>query len=124
MNWFDGKPTTVKPLGPYFFCSASSVEYCGVLPHLEATLTTMIALPLKAASVVGSPLSVLSGVDQIPSSSLPTATGAGAVPAAGRLAGSVTWAGLAAGSAATAPAARDPKTKAASASFFMGSTLQ
>ena len=39
-------PITVKPFAAYFFCSASSVAYCGVLPHCEATLTSIRALPL------------------------------------------------------------------------------
>src|SRR3569623_1177402 len=83
-----GKPITVKPFAAYFFWSASSVAYCGVLPHCEATLPSIRALPLYAASVVGSPFSGLIGTFHIGSSSLVTATGAGAVPAAGNFAGS------------------------------------
>src|SRR5262249_23542214 len=89
MNWLHGKPTTVKPFDSYFFCNASSVAYCGVLPHFDATLTSITALPLKAASVVGWPLSVLIGAVQIDAKLLSTVTGVGAVPAGGRFAGSL-----------------------------------
>src|SRR5256885_11974562 len=87
-NWLHGKPITVKPLGSYFFWSASSVAYWGVFPHCDATLTSISALPLYAASVVGWPLSVLIGTFHIAASSLVMATCAGAVPAGGRFLGS------------------------------------
>ena len=41
-----GKPTTVKPFALNFLWVASRAEYCGVRPHLEATLTTSTTLPL------------------------------------------------------------------------------
>src|SRR5205085_1147013 len=86
-NWLHGKPITVKPFASYFFCTASSAVYCGVRPHLLATFTIISALPRKLASVVSLPCSVLIGAVHI-GRSLATATGAGAVPAGGRLAGS------------------------------------
>src|SRR4051794_4444084 len=62
MNWLHGKPTTVKPRGPYSSCSASSWVYCGVRPHLLATLTTRAGPPpVRAPRVVSSPWRVVTG---------------------------------------------------------------
>src|SRR3954469_4301460 len=62
MNWLHGTPTTVNPRGPYSSCSASSWLYCGVSPHLLATLTTSAGLPpVSAPRVVGSPCRVATG---------------------------------------------------------------
>src|SRR4051795_1939890 len=65
MNWLHGKPTTVNPRGPYSSCSASSCVYCGVSPHLLATLTTSAGLPpVSAPKVVWSPCSVVTGASR------------------------------------------------------------
>src|SRR4051794_35044084 len=62
MNWLHGKPTTVNPRGPNSSCNASSCVYCGVRPHLLATLTTSAAPPpVRAPRVVSSPWSVVTG---------------------------------------------------------------
>src|SRR3954467_916595 len=45
-NWLQGTPTMANPWLPNFSCSASSGLYCGVLPHLLATLTSNTTLPL------------------------------------------------------------------------------
>jgi hypothetical protein len=45
-NSLAGKPSTARPLSPYFSCSDSSCLYCGVSPHWLATLTIMTTLPL------------------------------------------------------------------------------
>ena len=44
-NWLHGKPRTVKPFSPYVACSRSSPSYCGVRPHLDATLTISATWP-------------------------------------------------------------------------------
>ncbi len=41
----EGKPSTVNPLSANRCCTASSASYCGVSPHLEATLTTRRTWP-------------------------------------------------------------------------------
>src|SRR4051794_41358416 len=65
MNWLHGKPTTVNPRGPYSSCSASSWVYCGVRPHLLATLTTSAGRPpVSAPKVVCSPCSVVTGASR------------------------------------------------------------
>src|SRR5689334_7754588 len=44
-NWLHGKPTTESPREANCSCSFSSAVYCGVSPHLDATLTTSRAAP-------------------------------------------------------------------------------
>src|SRR3954449_2756266 len=61
-NWLHGTPTTVNPRSAYSSCSFSSPAYCGVRPHLLATLTTRAGRPpVRAPSVVGAPSSVVRG---------------------------------------------------------------
>src|SRR3954468_24555853 len=62
MNWLHVTPTTAKTRSAYSSCNASSAPYCGVSPHLLATLTTRAARPpVSAPSVVGSPSRVVRG---------------------------------------------------------------
>src|SRR4051794_27003179 len=56
MNWLQGSPTTVKPRAAYFSCSSSRPVYCGVSPHLLATLTSRAGLPpVRSPSVAAVP---------------------------------------------------------------------
>src|SRR5690348_6634438 len=53
---------TVKPRSCSCSCSASSFAYCGVRPHLLATLTTRaVRPPVNSPNVVSSPPSVVTG---------------------------------------------------------------
>ena len=56
MNWLHGRPTTVKPRSAYFSWSCSRPAYCGVRPHLLATLTSRAGLPpVSSPRVAGVP---------------------------------------------------------------------
>src|SRR5205823_8243827 len=61
-NWLQGTPSTVNPLFAYCSWRRSRPSYCGVRPHLEATLTTRTALPLWSPRLPGSPFRVLIGM--------------------------------------------------------------
>ena len=58
MNWLHGKPRTRSPRPSNLSDSAWKASYCGVNPHLDATLTMSSALPWCSARVVSSPSSV------------------------------------------------------------------
>ena len=57
-NWLQGNPMTEKSRSAYFFWRRSSPSYCGVRPHLEATLTRRNVLPAYWPSEVSLPCRV------------------------------------------------------------------
>src|SRR6185437_5583925 len=54
-NWSHGKPSTTRPRSRWSCHRVSSPWYCGVKPHLEATLTISNVLPRHSASGRGLP---------------------------------------------------------------------
>lgn len=55
--------TTLADRSAYSLASFSSAEYCGVSPHLDATLTTSTARPSYSPNEVGTPPRVLIDLD-------------------------------------------------------------
>ena len=64
-NWLQGKPSTVKPFLAYFEWTACNCLYCGVRPHLLATLTISITLPLWAPRLVFLPSMSFNGMSRV-----------------------------------------------------------